>query len=45
MTREKFVWQDGYFAVSVSESMLELVRNYIRNQEVHHTNIPLRKNI
>ncbi len=37
LTREKFVWQDEYFAVSISESMLEPVRNYIRNQEVHHT--------
>ncbi len=37
LIREKFAWQDEYFAVSVSESMLEWVRNYIRNQEVHHT--------
>ncbi len=33
---EKFQWQDEYFAVSVSESMLERVRNYIKNQEEHH---------
>ena len=32
----KFQWQDEYFAVSVSESMLERVRNYIQNQEQHH---------
>jgi len=32
----KFEWQDEYFAVSVSESMIKTVRNYIRNQEVHH---------
>lgn len=32
----KFGWQDEYFAVSVSESMIETVRNYIRNQEDHH---------
>jgi len=31
-----FEWQDEYFAVSVSESMLNNVRNYIRNQEEHH---------
>ncbi|MDQ1095286.1 MULTISPECIES: IS200/IS605 family transposase [Chryseobacterium] len=37
LTREKFAWQDEYFAVSVSKSMVELVRNYIRNQEIHHT--------
>jgi putative transposase len=34
---EKFEWQDEYFAVSVSESMIENVRNYIRNQETHHS--------
>jgi REP element-mobilizing transposase RayT len=34
---EKFEWQDEYFAVSVSESKIENVRNYIRNQETHHS--------
>lgn len=34
---EKFGWQDEYFAVSVSESKIENVRNYIRNQETHHS--------
>ena len=32
----KFEWQEEYFAVSVSESMLERVRTYIQNQEEHH---------
>lgn len=32
----KFEWQEEYFAVSVSESMIEMVRNYIKNQEEHH---------
>ncbi|MGV2452412.1 UNVERIFIED_CONTAM: IS200/IS605 family transposase [Ralstonia mannitolilytica] len=32
----KFSWQDEYFAVSVSESMVDSVRNYIKNQEKHH---------
>jgi REP element-mobilizing transposase RayT len=36
LTKQKFEWQDEYFAVSVSESMLEKVRNYIQNQEDHH---------
>jgi putative transposase len=31
-----FAWQDGYGAFSVSESQLEAVRDYIRNQEEHH---------
>jgi REP element-mobilizing transposase RayT len=33
---KKFEWQDAYFAVSVSESMIDRVRNYIKNQEEHH---------
>mgnify|MGYP000087097347 CR=1 FL=1 len=32
----KFEWQDEYFALSVSESVLDRVRNYIKNQEEHH---------
>ncbi|WP_395042708.1 IS200/IS605 family transposase [Flavobacterium sp.] len=33
---DKFQWQNEYFAVSVSESVIEKVRNYIKNQEAHH---------
>jgi putative transposase len=33
---EKFQWQEEYFAVSVSESMIDIVRNYIKKQEDHH---------
>jgi putative transposase len=33
---EKFGWQDEYFAVSVSESHLVAVNNYINRQEQHH---------
>lgn len=36
ITEGKFEWQDDYFAVSISESMVEKVRDYIRNQEEHH---------
>lgn len=36
LTKEKFEWQDEYFAVSVSESMINKVREYIKNQEEHH---------
>lgn len=36
LTKEKFSWQDEYFAVSISESMIESIRNYIKNQEIHH---------
>jgi putative transposase len=33
---EKFEWQDEYFAISVSESIVDRVRNYIKRQEEHH---------
>ncbi|HNS17882.1 MAG TPA: IS200/IS605 family transposase [Bacteroidales bacterium] len=31
-----FEWQTEYFAVSVSESAVNRVRRYIKNQEEHH---------
>lgn len=34
---EKLEWQDEYFAVSVSASSLNRVREYIKNQEAHHS--------
>ncbi len=36
---EKFAWQAGYGAFSVSESNTAKVANYIRNQEEHHRKI------
>ncbi|NML56093.1 IS200/IS605 family transposase [Chryseobacterium cheonjiense] len=36
LTKTKFAWQEEYFAVSVSESMVDTVRNYIIHQEKHH---------
>ncbi|HOW25480.1 MAG TPA: IS200/IS605 family transposase [Bacteroidales bacterium] len=36
LLKEKFEWQDEYFAVSVSESAVDRVRRYIKNQEEHH---------
>lgn len=35
-TRGRFAWQRRYGAFTVSESQVERVRNYIRNQEEHH---------
>ncbi|MEN8118092.1 MAG: IS200/IS605 family transposase [Bacteroidota bacterium] len=32
----KFSWQDDYFAVSVSHSHVDKVRNYIKIQDEHH---------
>ena len=36
LTKGKFEWSDEYFAVSVSEKVLDKVRAYIDNQEEHH---------
>ena len=37
LLKNKFEWQDEFFAVSVSESQLNKVRNYIKMQESHHS--------
>ena len=39
----KFAWQGGYGAFSVSSSKLEIVRQYIEKQEVHHKTIGFRE--
>ncbi len=36
LTKEKFRWQEEYLAMSVSESAVNRVRQYIKNQEAHH---------
>ncbi len=36
LTKEKFAWQTGYGAFSVSESIIDKVNLYILNQKVHH---------
>lgn len=36
LTIGKFEWQDDYIAVSVSESIVDKVKEYINNQEEHH---------
>lgn len=35
-TKSKLYWQEEYFAISVSESIIPKVRAYIDNQEAHH---------
>ena len=36
LLKTKLEWADEYFAISVSESNVGRVREYIRNQEEHH---------
>lgn len=43
LTRAKFEWQAEYFAISVSESLIDKVRTYIKNQENHHTTTSFRE--
>lgn len=37
--KTRLEWADEYFAVSVSESMIDKVREYIKNQEDHHRQV------
>lgn len=37
LTEIPFMWQREYYAASVSESKLNSVINYIKNQEAHHS--------
>ena len=36
MSKYKFTWQEEYIALSVSESIVDKVREYIKHQEEHH---------
>src|SRR5690606_5588105 len=36
ITSRQFEWADEYYCVSVSNSHVEKVRRYIKNQEQHH---------
>lgn len=42
---EKFVWQTGYAAFSVSESMLDKLEFYVKNQKEHHKKISFEEEI
>ena len=36
VTASKFEWADEYFSVSIGQSQLNRVREYIKNQQEHH---------
>ena len=36
LTKSKFGWQDEYFAIGVCDDKIQVVRDYIANQENHH---------
>lgn len=41
-TKERFSWQRGYGAFSVSQFMFETVKRYIANQREHHRHLTFR---
>ena len=41
-TKQRFKWQSGYGAFSVSQSMADAVKNYIAKQREHHRNLIFR---
>jgi len=43
LTETKFEWQREYYGISVNIRNLHRVRDYIKNQEIHHNNIPFQK--
>lgn len=45
LLNNRFVWQDDYWAVSVSESHISSVGKYIQNQEEHHSKKSFSKEI
>lgn len=45
LTEMKFEWQDEYYGVSVSNSILPKVRGYIKKQEQHHSKKSLKEEI
>jgi putative transposase len=40
---EKFSWQDGYGAFTVSESQIPAVVRYVKNQADHHQNLSFKE--
>lgn len=45
LLKGKFYWQDDYYAISVSESLLDRTRSYIDRQEEHHKAVPLSREL
>lgn len=45
LINEKFVWQDDYWAVGISESQVDAVKSYIFRQEEHHKYKPFTEEV
>lgn len=44
-SRERFEWQEGYGIFSVSASLADRVRRYIRQQEEHHRRVTFQEEL
>jgi REP element-mobilizing transposase RayT len=40
-----FSWQNDYYAVSVNPASINIIRNYINNQEQHHSNLSFKDEV
>ena len=40
-----FYWQDGYGIFSVNPTQVDVVRDYIMNQEIHHTKLSFKEEL
>lgn len=45
LCKTTFAWQDHYYFFKVDELSIELVRNYIKNQETHHGKVNFNEEI
>ncbi|HKK67372.1 MAG TPA: hypothetical protein VJ946_04140, partial [Bacteroidales bacterium] len=42
---KKFAWQGGYAGLSVSPSLVDKTKEYIKNQEEHHKKITFKEEL
>ncbi len=45
LVKGRFAWQEGYSAFSYSESQVQRVREYIRDQEQHHKKVSFQEEL
>ena len=45
LTKLRFEWQDDYYAVSIGMDQLGNLREYIRNQGLHHQKVSLQEEL
>ncbi len=43
LVKGKFTWQNGYGAFTVGHAQLSIIKNYIKNQEKHHSKLSFKE--